>query len=226
MKQKIIHVVLLFLLLDISANISAQERYVRPVDEGKTDASFSNFREKLIEAVKKHDKKHLLSVLDPNIKASFGGDDGIEDFKKMWKINSPKSELWDELFSVLSNGGTFIKEGKNNLFCAPYSFTAFPDDLDAFENQVIFGSNVNLRAQPDLSAKVDTQLSFNVVKVDYENSVSKKNNKDKYLWLKVKTLGGKEGYVSAEFVRSPIDYRACFEKKNGQWKMTVFVAGD
>ncbi len=39
-------------------------------------------------------------------------------------------------------------------------------------------------------------------------------------------LGGKKGYVSVKFVRSPIDYRACFEKKNGKWKMNTFVAGD
>ena len=47
-----------------------------------------------------------------------------------------------------------------------------------------------------------------------------------FIWYKIETLGGKKGFVSAEFVRSPIDYRACFEKKNGKWKMTAFVAGD
>ena len=209
-------------------SVFAQERFVRPVDEAKQDASFSLFREKLIDAVKKHDKKYLVSVLDPNIQASFGGDEGISYFKKMWKIDSPKSELWDELLTVLTNGGTFYKEKglKNKQFCAPYTFTTFPEDLDAFEYSAIFGNNVNLRAKPDLSANVITQLSYNVVKVDFENSILKKGAENDYSWFKVETLGGKKGFVSAEFVRSPIAYRACFEKKKGIWKMTAFVAGD
>lgn len=224
MKHKIIYIGLLLLLLGVSINVSAQkERYVRPVDEGKKDKTFNTFRAKLIEAVKKRDKKYLLGVLDPNIKASFGGDGGIEDFKKMWEIDGSKSKLWNELQIALSNGGTFSDK---KTFVAPYSFSSFPDDLDAFEHQVIFGNNVNLRAKPDLSAKVISQLSYNIVKVDYENSVSDGKQEPTYSWLKVETLGGKKGFVSAKFVRSPIDYRAIFVKEKGKWKMSAFVAGD
>lgn len=223
MKQKIIYIGLL-LLLGVSINVSAQkERYVRPVDEATKDKSFSAFRAKLIEAVKKRDKKYLLSVLDANIKNSFGGDGGIEEFKEMWEIDSSKSKLWDELRVVLSNGGTFLDK---KTFAAPYSFNGFPEDLDAFEHQVIFGNNVNLRAKPNLSAEVVSNLSYNIVKVDYENSVSDGKPEPTYLWLKVETLGGKKGFVSAEFVRSPIDYRAIFVKEKGKWKMSAFVAGD
>ena len=223
MKQKIIYISLL-LLLGGSINVSAQkERYVRPVDEGTKDKSFSVFRAKLIEAVKNRDKKYLLSILDPNIQASFGGDAGIADFKKMWKIDSSKSKLWDELRVVLSNGGTFSDK---KTFAAPYSFNGFPEDLDAFEHQMIFGNNVNLRAKPNLSAELVSNLSYNIVKVDYENSVSDGKTDATYLWLKVETLGGKKGFVSAEFVRSPIDYRAIFVKEKGKWKMSAFVAGD
>jgi len=228
MKRKLTGVFVLSLaILIASINVSAQkERQVFPVDEGKTDASFKSFREKLIEAVRKRDVKYVVGILDPAITNSFGGSGGIREFKEMWKINSPTSELWDELLTVLTNGGNFLKQEKNDLFCAPYSFNRFPEDLDAFEYQMIFDNNVNLRARPDLKTKTIAQLSYNVVKVDYENSVADKNKKGSYTWLKVETLGGKKGFVSAKFVRSPIDYRACFEKKNGKWKMTTFVAGD
>lgn len=206
--------------------ILAQERQVFPVDEGKTDASFDAFREKLIKAVKNRDKKFLLSSLDANIKASFGGDDGIADFGKLWKIDAPKSKLWDELLTVLTGGGKFINESNKKLFCAPYSFTNFPEDLDAFEYQIIIADNVNLRARPNQTAEVTAQLSYHVVKVDYQNSIGDRRKQPTYSWLKVETLGGKKGFVSAKYVRSPIDYRACFEKKRGKWKMTTFVAGD
>lgn len=227
MKFKFIQISYLVVFISIFCfQISGQERQVFPVDEGKKDASFDDFREKLIEAVKNRDKKFLLSSLDTNIKASFGGDDGIEDFKKFWKIDNANSKLWDELFIVLTSGGKFINEGRNKLFCAPYSFTNFPADLDAFEYQIIFGENVNLRARPDSTAEIAAQLSYNVVKVDYENSIGDRREQPTYSWLKIETLGGKRGFVSAKYVRSPIDYRACFEKKRGKWKMTTFVAGD
>ena len=215
-KLFILSLVILFAFINVSAQ---KERQVLPVDEGVTDASFKAFRGK-------HDVKYIPGILDPAIKNSFGGDGGIEEFKEIWKINSPTSKLWDELLIVLTNGGSFSKGEGNNLFCAPYSFNNFPDDLDAFEYQMIFGSNVNLRAQPNLKAKNVLLLSYNVVKVDYKNSVSDKNKEGEYTWLKVETLGGRRGYVNAKFVRSPIDYRACFEKKNGKWKMTAFIAGD
>ncbi len=64
------------------------------------------------------------------------------------------------------------------------------------------------------------------MKVDYEKSVKEETDEDKYLWLKVEILGGKKGFVNAKYVRSPIDYRAIFDKNNGKWKMTAFVAGD
>ncbi len=228
MKRKLIGVFILsFAILLASINVSAQkERQVFPFDEGKTDASFKSFREKLIEAVRKRDVKYVVGILDPAILNSFGGDGGIKEFKEMWKIDSPTSELWDELLIVLTNGGSFFKEDENNLFCAPYSFKQFPEDLDAFEYQLIFDNNVNLRVRPDLKAETVGQLSYNVVKVDYENSVADKNKEGEYFWLNVETLGGKKGFVSAKFVRSSVDYRACFEKKNGKWKMTTFVAGD
>ena len=208
--------------------VAQKERYVTPVDEAKKDASFYAFREKFIAAVKKRDTKFLLETLDRDVKGSFGGDSGIADFKRLWKLDKPNSKLWNELLAVLTNGGTFSgrENSKSKEFCAPYSFTIFPADLDAFEYQTIFGNNVNLRAKPDTKATVVTQLSYNVIKVDYENSVKNPKDENEYSWLKIETLGGRKGFVNGGFVRSPIDFRGCFEKQNGKWKMTVFLAGD
>lgn len=163
--------------------------------------------------------------MDKNIKNGFGGNDGITEFKKQWKINSSNSELWKELLTVLTHGGTFDKRLRNSFY-APYLFTTFPEDLDAFEYQAIFGNNVNLRSKPDLNASIVANLSYNVVKVDYENSIKFPKDENEFLWLKIETLGGKKGFVKPEFVRSSIDYRAGFEKKKGKWMMTFFLAGD
>lgn len=209
-----------------SLNITAQERRLLPVDEAAKDASFKQFREKLTSAVEKRDAKYVLSIVDPKIKNGFGGEDGFANFKKQWKINSPKSELWDELLFALTNGGAFTLEGKNKLFVAPYVFSSFPADLDSFEYSAIVGTDVRLHAAPGISSPTVGALSYSIVKANYQNSVKEKTNSEKYDWVKVETTDGKKGFVAARFVRSPIGYRAGFEKIRGQWKMTFFLAGD
>lgn len=213
--------ILLVFGLCVSAGFS-QERYVKPVDEANLEPSFMAFRVKLIAAAERRDAKYILGILDPKINLSFGGDQGIADFKSIWKIESKNTPFWNEFLTVIKNGGFFVREkGKRtNLFYAPYSFDSFPEDLDGFEHFVIFGSNVNLRESPDSGSKIIGQLSYNVVKseVDLVGKVSG--------WQKVRTLGGLSGFVKSEFVRSPIDYRAGFEKKRGVWKMVAFIAGD
>lgn len=70
-----------------------QERYVKPVDEAAKDASFLAFRAKLIAAAERHDANYVLRIIDPQIKLGFGGDDGIANFKKIWKINAKNSKF-------------------------------------------------------------------------------------------------------------------------------------
>ena len=45
-------------------------------------------------------------------------------------------------------------------------------------------------------------------------------------WQRIALPGGGTGYVTAPEFRSPIDYRARFEKRDGRWRMIVFIAGD
>jgi hypothetical protein len=199
---------------------AAQERYLKPVDEADQDASFLAFRTKLISAVERKDANYIYSIVDPNIKNGFGDRNGIAWFKRDWKLQNKNSEFWKKFASVINNGGKF--EGDQpKMFIAPFSFSNWPDDLDSFEYFVIFGSNVNLRKTPGMSGEILSRLSHNVIKVlEEEPHVGRKD------WRKVETLGGQTGYVSADYVRSPIDYRAGFEKKRGKWVMTFFLAGD
>ena len=217
---------LLVIPLFAAASVFAQERYVRPVDEASQDASFLAFRTTLVAAAERHDSKFILSILDPRIELSFGGHRGIKDFNELWEIEKPNSKFWGEFLPVIKNGGTFGRRNgkRTNVFFAPYTFTSFPNDLDGYEHSAIFGRNVNLRERPESNARVIEMLSYNVVQV--EEAVPQEANAGEAEWYKVRTLGGKRGYVKAEYVRSPLGYRAGFEKKRGKWKMTVFIAGD
>ena len=220
---------LTFLLMSLCITaVFAQERYVKPVDEGKLDPSFAAFREKLIAAAERRDSNFLLSILDPKINLSFGGQQGIADFKTMWKIETGNKEFWNEFLIVIKNGGSFVRENgkRTNLFYAPYTFNSFPEGLDVFDHLVILGSNVNLRESPDPESRVVARLSYNIVKPEVD-LLGKGGETGKVAgWRKVKTLIGLTGYVKTEFVRSPIDFRAGFEKNRGVWKMVTFIAGD
>lgn len=223
----------LFLLIAVAfaaATIAAQEeRYLKPADEASQDPSFLEFRTKLIAAAERKDLKYVQSIMDPKIHLSLGGFYGLSGFRKLWKN---ESEFWAEFLPVIKNGGRFTGEGTNKLktFSAPYVFTDMPEDLDHFEVFAVFGENVNLRERPDAGATVITKLSYNIVKADHEAAVKRKTGPGeddwKIDWQKVTTLGGQTGWMKAEYVRSPIDYRAGFEKKRGKWVMTFFLAGD
>jgi len=219
---------LIILIFAVSA--LAQERFVKPVDSAKSDPSFLAFRAKLIAAAERKDATAILAIVDPRIKNGFGGNDGIANFKKRWKITNKNSEFWKEFLLVVKNGGNFSKEGNAKMFVAPYTFSDWPEDLDVFEYFVIFGNNVNLRDKPSTDGKVIGSLSYNIVKIDGERSTTKRTGPGEFDlvpdWHKVKTLSGKEGFVKEEYVRSGIDFRAGFEKKRGVWKMTFFLAGD
>ena len=213
------------LILILATGIFAQERYIKPVDEAKLDPTFLAFRTKLIAATDRKDAKYILSIVAPDIHNGFGGEDGIANFRKQWKLESPNSEFWKEFLPVINNGGSFIGEGRNkmNHFSAPYVFSVWPEDIDIYEHAVIFGSDVNLRKSPVANGEIVGRLSYNVVKVaDGEPTTDGKEPE----WSKVTTLGGQTGYVKSDFVRRSIGYRAGFEKKRGLWKMTFFLAGD
>lgn len=217
------------LVLLIAAVIGAagQEQFVRPVDEAGQDPTFAAFRTKLIAAAERRDKAYILGILDPQIKLSFGGDEGVADFKRMWKFSSRNTPFWKEFLAVIKNGGTFMKENgrKTGEFWAPYTYGRFPEALDPFEVGAIFGTDVNLRSAPSTTAPVVARLSYNVVEIQPE-TVPKSGRSEYPDWWEVKTLGGLRGYVRKEYVRGALDLRAAFEKKRGKWRLTVFIAGD
>jgi hypothetical protein len=217
----------LFLVAALSAFSFAQERYVKPVDEAGKDPSFVVFREKLIAAVKRKDVKYLLSIVDKNIQNGFGGDNGIEEFKKWWNINDPRTEFWKEFLPAVTKGGSFGKEGtRERIFYAPYIKEAFPADLEARDYRVITGRSIALRREGKPGSPVVAWLSYNIVKVDEDNSIEGRGKDGVFDWYAVETLGGKKGFVKAEFVRSPLDNGAVFMKVRGKWKLTAFAAGD
>ena len=211
---------------------AAQEVKLNPVDEASKDPSFKRFREKLIVAVKRRDRKFLLSILHPKIENTFDGKGGIEEFVAKWKVNSPESKVWTELLTVLTMGGSFGKDNGQKIFEAPYVSSRWDSIMnklpgaDAFTYSAIIAASVPVYSKPDAAGRAVTFLSYDVVEVDNERSVWKDADRDELLWVKIKTLKSQQGYVQGDKIRSAVDYRAYFKKVRGKWLMYIFVAGD
>jgi hypothetical protein len=197
------------------AVLLAAPRPLLPVDQAATRPDFFSFRARLQQAIANRDAPAVLGIVDRHIKNSFGDDNGIDAFREMWKPHQPDSELWNELGTVLSLGGRFPSA---ETFVAPYVFSEWPDDVDAFEHVAVIGTDVRVRAAADSAGPVLGSVSYAILPVPRIDAPAEG-------WRPV-TFEGRTGYVSAAFTRYAIDYRAIFSSASGQWRLVTFVAGD
>ena len=158
--------------------------------------------------MEKRDKDALLPLIADDIKTDFGGGGG--------RANFMKEPLWDELLAVVQQGGSF-REG---TFWAPYVYSAWPEDVDSFEYVVALRDDVIVRDGVTPIARLD----HHIVRVAQGDPMRNGNRNPSR--RKVVLPDKREGWVAADEVRSPIAHRAAFDKTNGVWKMTAFVAGD
>ena len=207
---------LLWLLLAVSAPQLTVAQPLRPVDEAAPRPDFLAFRARLQATLSRHDVAALRAVVHPGIKNSFGGDDGIAGFEATWRPEDPGSAVWETLARVLALGGSFDPDGR---FVAPYVFSRGPEGVDAFEHLAVVGRGVRVRAEPRADAMPLGSLDHVIVRAAAEQP------KDE-AWRAVRLPDGRVGFVSHGDVRSPIDYRAAFERIGGRWRMTLFLAGD
>lgn len=184
---------------------------VPPVDEGAANPSFAAFRSELIAIVEARDLSRLEPILHPDIRISFGTGGGRADAMAEFQANP---ERWEELGELLALGGKFEEPTR---FVAPYTFHVEVDD--PYTTAVVIGTNVNVRAQPSTGSPVLAQLSHETVTLG-ENAFATEG------WFKIELQGGRPGYVSADFARLILDYRAGFVLTDGAWLMDFFLAGD
>lgn len=203
------------LLMACTFGASAQTRLL-PVDQAASVPDFFSFRAQLQSAVARRDTAAVLSAFSKDVKLSFGGDQGLEDFRKMWTPEAPASRLWDVLGSTLALGGSFASE---DSFVAPYTYTQWPQVVDPFNHRAVIGSGVRVRSAPSPNAGVIGALDFAIVELA-EPAPDDKG------WAKVKLGPGKTGYVDARFLRSSTDHRIRFEKTDGVWRVVFFLSGD
>jgi hypothetical protein len=206
------------------AAVSGQMRtlpQLLPVDEAVQRPGFFTFRAHLQAAVARRDWTMVLAAVHPDIRNSFGPDDGLPAFRAEWKEGAIDSPLWAELGAVLALGGSFDQAGH---FVAPYVFSRWPADLDAFEHIAVVGSRVRVRVAPRLDAEVLTTVNYAIFPRATRSGEQSPGEEDR--WIRVALPEGRTGFVAASYARSPVDYRAIFRETAGRWQMVALIAGD
>jgi hypothetical protein len=193
-----------------------------PHDEAARQPAFFSFRARLITSIARRDTAGLLAAVAPEIRNTFGDDNGIEAFRRLWRLDTPDSKLWEELAAVLALGGTFDGDSR---FAAPYVFSRWPSQYDAFEYLAVVGSSVRVRAEPSSTAPVVATTSFEVMQ-RARKTPRLLTPEESERWEAVRLDDGRVGYMAKEFLRSPIGYRAIFSRRGSAWVMTSFIAGD
>lgn len=187
-----------------------------PVDESGFYPEFLAFKNQLVAAVEARDTTALLPLIAPDIKLSFGGDAGLDEFRRTWRINSPESEFWDVLRDILLHGG---KHDGPDRFTAPWTFVAqLPDSVDVFAHVIVRVIAAQVHERPDSASAVIGELGYDIVRTHREAAPSG--------WQAIELADGAAGFVAASQVKSPVDYRAIFERRNGRWMLATLVAGD
>lgn len=212
----------LLIVAAFSNPVRAQERRLEPVDEATRDMSWAYFKNRLLEAVMKRDRKFVLAILDPNVRMGLDGVRGVAEFRKQWALDADDSQLWRELPSALFAGAAYRMRGPvPHELCAPYVHPRWPRDLDPHAYGAIISRDALVKAEPSSDSRTLASLAYDIVAVaDWE--VADKARDFAQKWVKIKLKTG-EGFVPEEQIRSPIEHVACFVKTGNGWRMTALA---
>lgn len=200
----------------------AQERVLRPFDEGLRDVSFMQFRDRLLRATRENDTSYVFSVVAPDVINGFDSGIGLDAFRRTWDDGRGEGIRYD-ILRQLPLGGSMSPDGKT--FEAPYTWTRFPDDLDGYEYGVVIGNGVNVRSGPSTKSDVIARVSYAIISIPDWMPVQGHDD-DKHQWYRVWLRNGRKGYIVDDLVRSPIDTRFWFTKTADRWYLKRWVAGN
>jgi len=194
-------------------------RPLPPADEAAQQPEFFTWRARLIAALARHDAAAVRAALHPQVRLSFGGDDGLAAFERRWTPDRPDSPLWPTLATVLALGGRWVRgDDAAPTFVAPYVFSDWPDNLDAYTHQAVIADAVAIRAQPAADAAVLATAGHGVVRLATAD--------DPPGWTALALPGGSTGHIASAYLRSPLAHRVMIDRRTGAWQIALFLAGD
>ena len=182
-----------------------------PHDEASRQPDFFSFRARLLVSLTGRDTAGLLNVVAPPIRNTFGDDNGVAAFRRLWRLEAPDSEIWGELTAVLALGG-HVRERIDIRRTVRLQSLALP--LRRFR---VPGGH-RLRRSGSLGASaptapVVTRVGFEVVERT-RTAPKALTPAQAALWEPIQLNSGRIGYMAKQFLRSPIGYRAVFIRRD------------
>jgi len=197
-------------------------RPLPPADEAAQVPEFFTWRARLLAALARHDADALRDALHPQVKLSFGGDEGLAAFERRWAPTQADSAVWATLAAVLALGGRWRRgdgDPGSPSFVAPYVFSDWPDDVDPLLHQAVVAGAVRVRSAPNAAAPVIGSVGHGIVRlIDASDEPPG--------WTALARPGAGPGHVASAWLRSAIDYRVIVDRRSGRWQISLFLAGD
>lgn len=184
-----------------------------PRDECSGQVGLPEFRAQIAASMHARDAARFTALAAPDVQLDYGGGSGRTELTR--RLNDPHRGLWDELDQILQLGCGV----EGDLVVLPWVFWNVPDDIDAYRAMIVLGEAVPLLAQPDPAARVQAKLNWALVTVS-------DGFKPTARFSAVTTRGGQKGFIETARLRSLLDYRLIAERRNDQWQITAFIAGD
>jgi hypothetical protein len=186
-----------------------------PIDQCAADSDFVAFRAGLARAADRQNVGAIMAALDDKVLVDLGGGYGKAAFAKAWNLDDPKtSRLWAELKTILRLGCA----RSDDTWLLPSMFEQIGPEIDTLETYLAIVPESPLRQEPRNDGAVVARLDWDLLAL--------REVVDGDRWYLVSLRDGRQGYVRADEVRNPLDYRMAVRRDRGAWRITAFVAGD
>ncbi len=218
--MRVFYQVMAALLAQLASPLAAEANAgpLVPRDECVGDQGLAALGEKLRHASRDRDTDALMQLVDDNIQLDFGGGSGKRELEQ--RLTSPDYNLWNELGAAIALGCGISPAMNGDGYASwPWYFSKDIIPLDPFEAFIVTGEHVRLRSGASSSATIIGAVSWDYVRLnDYPPEDA--------AYAKVETRNGLQGYIAKAYLRSLVDYRLVATKRDGNWRVTAFIAGD
>lgn len=203
------------------------------IAQGKQNLSdFSQFRPRLLEAVKRRDANFIRALMTPQTQWGQSGASNLDALK----IDDSQSSFWQDMEKAVGSGckiesnTTGVEnEPESDIWICPN----IPEKAISSPEQVaILGQKVNVRSEPSTNGSIVTTLSKELVRFDSETFTNSPQQMQALAiapdgWTPVILANGKQGWVQNRLVYyKPRDYRVSFVRSRGQWRLRYFLRGE
>jgi len=198
----------------LSAPLQAEQ--LLPRDESSTAPGFAAFKQRFMRAVREHDVAYVEGLVMPDSAFSFGPQDqGLEGFRANYDPRDPDTSLWRVLNKIMRVAGSYDVE--DGMVCYPWLYRRLPAG-EGESKALVYGQDVNVRSGPSDRSPVRDRLSWEVV--DFLGTDGG--------WVRIGYDAGRQktGWVSRDYLHSPMGHRIGFVRKNGSWRIQFLVVGD